>query len=181
MIKKIIIINGNGEVGKDTFVELVSEFIPVMNFSSVDKVKNIAKEIGWDGVSKTEKDRKFLADLKALTKEYCDMPFESMKEKVEEFRQNEVSQCLFLHIREPEEIQRAVKEFGAITVLITRDSVKQITSNAADANVYNYSYDYEITNNGTIDSFRRIASFFAKTLLNNNKITLESLGGIENE
>ena len=77
MNKKIFIINGSGGVGKDTFVELVSEFASIMNFSSVDKVKDIAKEIGWNG-TKTEKDRKFLSDLKILTAEYCDMPFQSM-------------------------------------------------------------------------------------------------------
>ena len=66
MDKHIFIINGSGGVGKDTFVGLVStqlndmlkKFHTVINFSSVDKVKEIAKEIGWDG-KKTEKNRKF--------------------------------------------------------------------------------------------------------------------------
>lgn len=165
MNKKIFIINGSGGVGKDTFVELVSEFASIMNFSSVDKVKDIAKEIGWNG-TKTEKDRKFLSDLKILTAEYCDMPFQSMKHKVEEFKQSDIHQCLFLHIREPQEIQRAVNEFNAETILITRDSVQQITSNMADANVYNYNYDYEIRNNGTINSFRQIAKHFVKENIN---------------
>lgn len=57
MDKHIFIINGSGGVGKDTFVQLVSaelnnnlkKFHTVVNFSSVDKVKEIAKEIGWDG------------------------------------------------------------------------------------------------------------------------------------
>lgn len=74
MNKQIFVINGSGGVGKDTFVELVSvelndklkRFHTVVNFSSVDKVKEIAREIGWDG-RKTEKDRKFLSDLKSLT------------------------------------------------------------------------------------------------------------------
>ena len=57
-MKKIFIINGSGGVGKDTFVELVSQFFPIVNFSSVHKVKEIAIKIGWDGKSKTEKDRK---------------------------------------------------------------------------------------------------------------------------
>ena len=117
MDKRIFIINGSGGVGKDTFVELVStelndmlkKFHTVINFSSVDRVKEIAREIGWEG-EKLEKDRKFLSDLKILTSEYCDMPFESMKNKVTEFIKDEESKFLFLHIREPEEITRAVKE-----------------------------------------------------------------------
>ena len=67
MNKQVFIINGSGGVGKDTFVELVSKVfnLSVMNFSSVDKVKEIARIIGWTG-GKTEKDRKFLSDLKLL-------------------------------------------------------------------------------------------------------------------
>ena len=64
MDKNIIVINGTGGSGKDTFVEYVSKYAKVYNFSSVDKVKEIAKLIGWTG-TKTDKDRKFLSDLKA--------------------------------------------------------------------------------------------------------------------
>jgi len=160
--KHIFIINGYGGVGKDTFVELVSvemndhlkRFHTVINFSSVDKVKEIAREIGWDG-KKTEKDRKFLSDLKILTGDYCDMPFLSMKNKVEEFFKNEEAQVLFLHIREPEEIKRAVKEFNAKTILIIRNSVRHITSNIGDKNVFDYEYDFVIENNGTIEELKK--------------------------
>lgn len=161
-MKKIFIVNGGAGMGKDTFIDLVSEFIPVVNFSSVEKVKRIAMQVGWDGISKTERDRKFLSDLKLLTSEYCDMPFQSMKQQVELFNKNKMSNVLFLHIREPEEIQRAVKEFNAETILVTRDSIKQITSNTSDANVFNYKYDYEIRNNGTIESLRKVAEHFVK-------------------
>ena len=164
MDKQIFIINGSGGVGKDTFVELVStelndtlkKFHTVENFSSVDKVKEIAIEIGWDG-KKREKDRKFLSDLKNLSSNYCDMPFQSMKNKVNEFIKNDENKFLFLHIREPEEIIRAVKEFDAKTILVVRDTVKNITSNMADKNVFNYDYDYVIQNNGTITDLKQKA------------------------
>lgn len=102
MNKQIFVINGSGGTGKDTFVSLVSielndifrRFHTVINFSSVDKVKEIAKEIGWDG-GKTERDRKLLSDLKILTSNYCDMPFESMKNKVNDFMKDENSLILF--------------------------------------------------------------------------------------
>lgn len=172
MDKHIFIINGSGGVGKDTFVELVSievndilkKFHTVINFSSVDKVKEIAKEIGWDG-KKTEKDRKFLSDLKVLTSNYCDMPFESIKTKVNEFLKDEESRFLFLHIREPEEIARAVKEFGAQTVLVIRNSVKHITSNMADENVFNYKYDFVIDNNGTKEELNNKAKEFIQEVI----------------
>ena len=101
--KNKICITGNCS-GKDTFVSLVRECMEerlnqnnlVDNFSSVDKVKEIAKIIGWDG-KKTEKDRKFLSDLKLLCTEYNNMPFKSMQEKVEEFK-NDGAKFLFLNI-----------------------------------------------------------------------------------
>lgn len=173
MDKHIFIINGSGGVGKDAFVNFVSielndilkRFHTVINFSSVDKVKEIAKEVGWNG-AKSERDRKFLSDLKILTSKYCDMPFKSMKDKVEEFENDKNSKFLFLHIREPKEIERAVKEFGAKTILVVRNSVKHITSNIADEYVFNYNYDFIIENNGSIDDLKIKARQFVDEVLN---------------
>lgn len=177
MDKHIFIINGNGGVGKDTFVEFVStelndvlkKFHTVINFSSVDKVKEIARKIGWDG-KKSEKDRKFLSDLKILTSEYCDMPFKSMKNKVDEFMIDEESKLLFLHIREPEEITRAVEEFGVNTILVIRNTVKHITSNMADENVFNYNYDFVIENNGTKEELNNKAKEFVQEVIDMNNL-----------
>ena len=90
--KQVFIINGSGGVGKDLFVNMVktsvSKFSPyrVWNYSSIDKVKAIATQIGWSG-GKTEKDRKFLSDLKLLTTEYNDMAFEDLKRMVNIFEE----------------------------------------------------------------------------------------------
>lgn len=169
-MKYIFVINGSGGVGKDTFVTYVSNNLEqssfpsrkVLNFSSVDRVKEIAAEIGWDG-SKEEKDRKFLSDLKALTRDYCDMPFKSMQKKVSYFLQSPYD-VLFLHIREPEEIQRAVDEFGAKSVLVVRDSIEVISSNTSDLNVFNYTYDTTIYNNGTLEDLNELAREFVGSL-----------------
>lgn len=176
MNKQIFVINGFGGVGKDTFVELVSlelnnklkRFHTVVNFSSVDRVKEIAREIGWDG-RKTEKDRKFLSDLKSLTRDYCDMPFRSMKNEIKEFLESEEGQVLFLHIREPEEIKRVVNEFCAKTILVVRDSVTQITSNTSDKNVFDYHYDFIVDNNGAIEELREKAKQFVNEMLIQSK------------
>lgn len=165
MKKQVFIINGSGGVGKDTFVSLVAKAFdqPIMNFSSVDKVKEIARIIGWGG-GKTEKDRKFLSDLKLLCTDYNDMPFNSMSEKVNEFTQNNAV-MLFLHIREPEEIERARATFGAKTVLIKRDAIRQIISNMADGNVFNYQYDIVVNNDGDLTAFENKASQFVKDFI----------------
>ena len=173
MDKQIFIINGSGGVGKDSFIEILSEnywtLCTVGNYSSVSKVKRIAKEIGWDG-SKTERDRKFLSDLKLLTTAYNDMPLNDMKEVAENFMygKNKIPRMMFLHIREPEEIAKAVdafKEYNAKTILVKRDSVKHITSNMADENVYNYGYDIVINNNGTLNDLEIVAKTFLDDFL----------------
>ena len=118
MKNKIIVINGTGGSGKDTFVEFCKEHVIVFNHSSVDIIKQAASIMGWDG-KKDDKSRKFLSDLKALVTEYNDGCFKHIVELVKEFTNVKEDDCiLFLHIREPEEIKRVVDEFGAITLLI---------------------------------------------------------------
>src|SRR5574344_1185644 len=111
MKKYIVVINGTGGCGKDTFVEMVSKYNKVLNVSSVDKVKEVARLIGWDG-GKTDKDRKFLFDLKTLTTEYNNMAFNDIKSKSKTFETTE-DEIMFIHIREPENIKIACDELNA--------------------------------------------------------------------
>lgn len=165
MKKKIFITNGSGGCGKDTFAKAISDLIPTYKYSAIDAVKKCAKEIGWDG-KKTEKDRKFLSDLKELTSAYNDFSFKDVSKVVEDFRNNQIdSIVLLIDIREPADIQRAKETFGAETILIRRNSVKPILSNMADANVENYKYDHYIDNNGTIDDLERTAYEFVKEVI----------------
>ena len=160
MINKIkIIINGCGGVGKDTFVDYCRIFANVTNVSSVDKVKEAAKLLGWDG-GKTEDDRKFLSDLKLLSTGYNNFPYEYLKENIDKFMQDKSSNVLFMHIREPEEIDRIKKEFGCITVLVQNINVDNIDSNMADANVHNYEYDYVINNDYDLNRLKEKAIHF---------------------
>ena len=161
MNKYIFITNGVGGCGKDTFANFMNEFIPTVKYSAINKVKSVAEICGWDG-GKTEKDRKFLSDLKLLTTEYSDMAFTDIKEMVEQFHYNTIYPVLLIDIREPEEIERAKKEFGAKTILIRNDRIKPITSNMADANVENYDYDFIIYNDGTLEEFRETTRRFVK-------------------
>ena len=161
MNKNIIVINGTGGSGKDTFVEYVSKYAKVYNFSSVDKVKEIAKLIGWTG-TKTDKDRKFLSDLKKLTTNYNDMSFVSIKEAINKFNTSD-DEIMFIHIREPEEIQRVVDNFSAKTLLIKREGLKIIDTNSSDANVENYKYDYTIINT-TLENLDKSALDFVQDL-----------------
>jgi hypothetical protein len=157
---QVLILNGSGGVGKDTFVDLVGEYINTFHYSSVSKIKEIATTMGWDG-GKTEKDRKFISDLKLLSTEYNDMPFEEVTCAVNKFlRCYENDSLLFVDIREPEEIEKAVQQFGALTILISNENVEKIESNIGDKNVFEYEYDYYIPNNGTVNELRDQAEMF---------------------
>lgn len=175
MFKQVFIINGSGGHGKDSFIEALNNLFwkecVVGNYSSIDKVKEIAKAIGWDG-TKTERNRKFLNDLKLLTIAFNDMPLNDIKEYTNSFMSNDTTnRILFLHVREPEEIAKAInafKEYNAKALLVKRDSAKHIVSNMADGNVYDYNYDIVINNNGTLTDLKNKASCFYKDLLNNS-------------
>jgi len=162
MKKVIVVINGTGGSGKDTFVKFTSKYAKVYNFSSIDKVKEVAKLIGWDG-SKSEKDRKFLSDLKKLTKEYNDMSYNSIKTAINDFNVSD-KEIMFIHIRESDEIQRVVNEYNSKTLLIKRENYENINSNSSDALVDNYNYDYIIVNT-TLNNLDNQAKEFTKKIL----------------
>lgn len=159
---QVYIVNGTGGCGKDTFANFMYKLVPgTIKISSVDRVKLVARSCGWDG-GKTEKDRKFLSDLKCLLTEYNDAPFEYLKMAVKVYSKYDSTRALLIDIREPLEIERAVKEFNARTVLIVNDRIPPIKTNMADANVFNYDYDVVIENNGTFDEFEAAVKRFAE-------------------
>lgn len=160
MSKKVFIINGSGGVGKDTFCEYVGHYAKVKVISSIDLVKDYASKMGWNG-SKTPRDRKFLSDLKDLLTKYNDYPFRDICQKVLWFKEDD-NEFLFIHIREPEEIDRAKREFNAHTILMVNDNVRGIYSNHADARVLEYNYDIVIDNSGTLKDLDIIAKDFVE-------------------
>lgn len=163
MKKSIIIINGTGGAGKDTFVNFCSEIEKVMNVSTVDKVKEAAKIlVGWNG-EKDDVSRKLLVDLKRLSIDYNDAPTKYIVERTEEFRKSD-KKIMFIHAREAEEIEKEKKILDAKTLLITNPRVKLITSNDSDGKVNEYKYDYYIENDGTLEDLKNKALKFVKEL-----------------
>lgn len=162
--KKIVIINGSGGVGKDTFVDFCRIYANIINISSVDKIKEAAKILGYDG-GKTEEDRKFLSDLKLLSTEYNNYPYEYIRTNIEQFKNDRSLGVMFIHVREPEEIDKLKKEFGCITLLIQNVNKEGISSNMADANVENYEYDYVVHNDDDIHTLKQKATTFICSII----------------
>ena len=165
MDKLVFIVNGKPRAGKDTFAMILNRYMDVYKYSAVTKVKEIATLCGWDG-QKEERDRKFLHELKMLTSEYSDMSYQDVVNEINKYRNGEIEADVFVvDVREPEDIKRLVEEVGAITVFIENDNVPAITSNAADANVENYEYDFVIRNNGTMKEFEYEIKIFMEFLM----------------
>lgn len=164
-MKKIFVQNSVGGSGKDTWAEFVGKYIPTHKYSIIDLPKEAAKVLGWNG-SKDEKDRRFLSDIMDLSTEYNDSPFRDVLSVVTDFKNNLIEdEVLLIDMRDPKDIARAVEIFGAETILIRNPNVEKIESNHADANVEDYSYDYIIENDGTLEQLDMMAKFFVREII----------------
>jgi hypothetical protein len=163
----VIAINGMARSGKDTFAEssinylndrIFNPELHGLNISSVDRVKEILTEMGWNG-EKDDKSRKALSDLKDLWTEWNDGPFVNIVEKI----LNTNASLIFVHIREPLEIDK-LKEAcldNSIffeSVLIVRPGVNKVTNNTGDnGSLEPYNYTRTISNILTVDDWKNVA------------------------
>ncbi len=172
MKKLVVIINGNGGVGKDTLCEFAKDVFTIRNISAITPIKEIAAAHGWNG-EKDAKARKFLADLKAAFIEYNDLPFLYIKEQYHSFLEDENEQILFIHIREAEEIEKVKKyvQSPCITLLITQEKKKnQCWGNPSDDNVACYAYDYRYSNDKKLAEARNDFNCFLQELFDKSTI-----------
>lgn len=166
MHQLVIVINGSGGVGKDTICNIVGKHYKTMNISSIDPIKKIAFENGWNG-EKNEKSRKFLADLKQLFIDFNDLPCKYLINKYEEFSESD-KEILFVHIREPEEISKFKNSISGncITLIIRRKNFgKKEWHNRADDDVENYNYDFSYNNIKKLEEVEKdFLAFFTPVL-----------------
>jgi dephospho-CoA kinase len=151
MNKKLtIVINGKGGAGKDTLCRFAEKWYKIWNISSIDPIKEIAKQNGWKG-EKTPAARKFLSDLKKAFTDYNDLPTRYITEKHEQFMESD-AQILFVHIREPQQISRFLSRIqGACFTLLVKRGESQILGNDSDDLVEQYPYDGIFDNSVTLE------------------------------
>ena len=127
---KVVVINGRPECGKTTFELKCRELVNASStfwvdenkrmvvdiISTVDFVKQIAKECGWNGV-KTPENRKFLSDLKDLLTRWNDVPYQKIVDHIEYMNEfgRQYDWILFVDCREPAEIQKLKERLNATT------------------------------------------------------------------
>lgn len=159
MEKIVIVINGQGQSGKDTVCQIVGKNYKVKNISAIDPIKDIATYAGWNG-EKDDKSRKMLADLKQVFIAYNDLPLNFILKEEDKFIDSD-DEIMFVHCREKEEIEKIVKSVKSkvITLLIRRNDKfcrQKAFGNAADDCVDDYDYDYIYNgNNETISELEK--------------------------
>ena len=82
----IYIINGSATSGKSTFCKQVCRLIYPSGeeLSTVDLVKKLAQEAGWDG-KKTPEARRGLSNLKDVLTVWLDAPVNDIKKSINNF------------------------------------------------------------------------------------------------
>ena len=75
---QVIVINGAGGCGKDTFIKYFTEEAGekyVLNISTIDCIKKVAREWGWNE-HKDDLSRKYLSLMKEAATYWGDIPYQ---------------------------------------------------------------------------------------------------------
>ena len=172
---KVVIVNGMPESGKTTFQEICRRKLNDYNWntvikSSVEFVKKVATYCGWNG-EKTDKNRKFLSDLKRVLTDWDDAVIKDIINDVNVYHYSGLNFVIFIDIREPEEIEKAKKVFNAISLIVRRPQVECNTwSNSSDMKVFECDYDHIIWNDSDLTQLEAEADKFIDSLIMNNNI-----------
>ncbi len=183
-MKRLIIINGTGGAGKDTFCNYVIKCLNqkdyvIWRYSYVDFARFILSDKGIDTSKKTNKDRVLLAGLNKLLEEYDDIPFKDccqlindgfFKDMDDPYEYNPESvDIILLDVREPDVIERFKTVYDdVLTVLVDNGTTNTVTKE--DEGVFNYKYDRIISNTRDLDFLKHQAEVFADEIIDASNV-----------
>jgi hypothetical protein len=188
---KVVIINGKPQSGKDTFCQYAQgycnddESANTLIISSVDPLKEMLTQLGWDG-TKTDEIRDMLMCMKQLWVQNQDGPTMFLFNNIFEFHKACTGEdnIVFVHIREPEEIKKLVnaltgfKSMGidVISLLVIRKGGEDTQNQPAEtrksddeALINSYEYDVTINNDEDLIKLQELAAEFVDKLLEVSK------------
>ena len=165
-VKTVVIINGKGGAGKDTLCDIVAKNYKVLNVSSIDPIKAIAAQYGWNG-EKDDKARKFLSDLKRAFTEYNDLPNRWLEDRYHEFLAGD-DEVMFVHIREGAQIDAFKQRVNGkcITLLVRSSRTEENYGNASDDDVEDYAYDFVYENDHPLEETEEDFLRFFREMVN---------------
>lgn len=158
---KIVIVNGISCAGKDSFCDFCGTFCKTITVSTVDKVKEIAKDVfGWDGI-KDEKGRRLLTEIREAWGKYNEGPLMHVFDTV---RIGEPTDITFIMIREHTELLKAQALFishgyTCLTLWVERkDNTPGPTEQRfLDMIPEGYNFDFVIHNDSDLEKLRFMA------------------------
>lgn len=162
-----MVVNGHPESGKDTAVQFMARHLAGMGYSthsvsSIDPVRNMLHDLGVPVEKKSPAERDLMAEVKAALEKYDWFATKHCAKQVKDWFwlfPTPLKVC-FVHIREAaaidkfRELMGDKKDTQVVTLLVDRPDAKRVTSNAADAGVENFAYDYVLQNYGTTEDLR---------------------------
>lgn len=180
-MRRIIITNGTGGAGKDTFCEYVTDYLGKKGYTAwrssyVEFTRFMLSENGIDTSKKTDKDRVLLAELNRLLEEYDDIPFKDCCQLIDDalfksenndpyqYCPEDLADVILLDVRNPDVIEKFKTVYNnVITVLIDNGTTN--TATEEDRGVFNYRYDRIISNTRDLDFLKQQAEVFADEII----------------
>lgn len=187
----VVIINGCGGCGKDTFETMVQDelyhlenFIDQYHVSTIDPIREIDKELATINGEPYSKDknahRKAMAQLKRVWDENYDGSFKYLQRILNVYDAMHSSEgkraVVFVHVREPENIQNIYfrhrlglltdtnDDWDVTSVLIYGRTSPDDFDNSADRCVENFMYETYINNSGNLEELHKRAKAYAEVI-----------------
>jgi hypothetical protein len=178
-MRKMILLNGPMESGKDKFIELCENMLGksclIKNLSTINPVNAKLMELGWDGVTKDKVYRDLASKMKQAWNHWDKTggPTYRVLQEANTWYQyyphkESKNVLIFIHSREEQEFYELIDIFregnynySSLFIMSNRRIVDK-NDNPSDYNTLNMCemYEYCIDNNGTIEQLEQKAIDF---------------------
>ena len=179
-MKYVVVINGRPTSGKTTLNHMIADRVAKTQkntdttiISTIDYIKQIYMKLGWDGISKTNEDRRNLSYLKDIYINKCDGPLMNIVSIVAH-SDNKINHVFLVDCRESKEIEKIAfamrilatcQDIVFVTVYIKRGEAingekefNKYGNSSDDISLDQYNYDYIVMNDGSLVELRETAN-----------------------
>lgn len=161
----VIVVNGYPRAGKDTACRFIIEAMTQRGWlthllSSIDPVRTMLRELGVPVDLKTPAERDLLAEVKSALDRYDWWATRLCARQTNERLADSLfrNAACFVQMREVAAIKKYLTLFGPEierrTLLVTNPRAERVTSNVADVDVENMTYELTLPNDGTLADLR---------------------------
>lgn len=171
----IIMTNGYGGCGKDTFCRMVHDAVRSEDFiaefgetffrrySYVECTRQMLRNAGIDITNKSDELRELMVKVNAALEEYHDFPFRDVCGVIEEqIPAGYSNHIVMVDARDPDVIDRIVRTYNNVLALLVRRS--EVSAGVGDNYVDDYTYDVIVDNRNPAE-LKSFAEKFARSLL----------------